>query len=103
MPLKQERKQALNVGLLRTTEMRTLGYITGDTLRDRIYNENIRNICEIQDIIRCPERRAWRDHVNRMHDTTLAKIAKNGKSNNWMASKTLLQRLDVNIPGEQVR
>jgi len=42
-----------------------------------------------------------RDHVNRMHDDRFAKIAKYGKSNTWMASRTLLRRLDVNIAGEQ--
>jgi len=42
--------------LLRTMEIRTLS-ITGNTLRDRIRDEDI---CEIQDV-KCARRRAWRD------------------------------------------
>jgi len=34
-----------------------------------IRNENIRNICEIQDVVRCARirRRAWRDHLKGMN------------------------------------
>jgi len=35
---------------LRSTEVRTSGYIIGDALQSRIRNEDIRNICEIQDV-----------------------------------------------------
>ncbi|KAH0955250.1 hypothetical protein HN011_000030 [Eciton burchellii] len=61
----------------------SLRCITGNTLRDRIHSEDVRNICEIQDVIRWTRirRRAWREHVNRIDDNRLAKIAKNGKPN----------------------
>jgi len=57
--------------LLRTREMSTLRYSTGNILRDGILDRDTRNICEMQDIIRWTRirRRAWRDHV--------AKIAEN--------------------------
>jgi hypothetical protein len=56
-------------------------WICGSTLRNRIRNEDISNICEIRDIIRRVEvrRRAWRDHVNKMDDNRLTKITENGK------------------------
>jgi len=37
---------------LRSMEMRILRCITGNILRDGIRNEDIRNICEIQNVIR---------------------------------------------------
>lgn len=69
--------------LLRTAEMRILKCITGNTLRDRIRNEDICNTCKIQDVIRWARmrRRTWRYHVEKMDDSRLAKIAKNGKVN----------------------
>jgi len=68
--------------LLRTREMSTLRYSTGNILRDGILDRDTRNICEMQDIIRWTRirRRAWRDHgetINRMDDNQLAKIAEN--------------------------
>jgi len=52
--------------LLRTREMSTLRYSTGNILRDGILDRDTRNICEMQDIIRWTRirRRAWRDHEN---------------------------------------
>lgn len=38
--------------ILRTTEMKTLRAITGNTLRDRRRNEDIRRDCETQDVVR---------------------------------------------------
>lgn len=38
--------------MLRTTEMRTLRFIADYTLRDRKRNEEVRSICNIQDIVR---------------------------------------------------
>jgi hypothetical protein len=69
--------------------VRTSRCISGDILRDRTRNEDIRDICEIQDITRWARvrRRAWREHVNRTDDNRLAKIAKNG-------NQTLLGHLD---------
>mgnify|MGYP006948248671 FL=1 len=69
--------------LLRTTEMKTLRSIAGYTLRDRKRNELIREQCNIQDIVRWSRqrRREWRDHVNRMDDEKLAKIAMSEKPN----------------------
>jgi len=42
---------SITKGLLGTTETRTLNCITSNALRDTIRNEDIRNICEIQDVI----------------------------------------------------
>jgi hypothetical protein len=79
--------------------------ITDDNiLRDRIRNgTDIRNICGIQAVIRWTRisRRAWRDHVNRMNDNRLAKIAKIGKPNIWTVFETLLRKLSTNITGKQ--
>jgi len=57
---------------------RTLRSITGHTLRDRIPNQEIRRICDIQDIVRLTRQR-WREcnqHINRMEDNRIAKIAR---------------------------
>jgi len=53
--------------------------ITNNSL-NRTRDEDIRNIREIQDDIRWARIRrcAWRDHVKRMDDERLAKIARNG-------------------------
>ncbi|XP_044760217.1 uncharacterized protein LOC123317675 [Coccinella septempunctata] len=69
--------------LLRTTEMRALRSIAGYALLDRKRNEEIREICDIQDVVRWARkrRRAWRDHVDRMSDERLAKIAKEERPN----------------------
>jgi len=53
--------------------------ITGNTLQDRIRNEDMRNICEMsQDVARWAriKRRGWRDHVNRRRITGLQKSHK---------------------------
>jgi len=67
-------------------EMRTL---RRDTLRDRIRNEDIRDIREIQDV-------NWSD------DNRLAKIAKHEKHLQiiW-SSETLARKSYINIAGEQ--
>jgi len=74
--------------LLRTMETKTLK-CTGSTLRHRICN--IRDICEIQGVIKWARisRRAsccTRDHENRMDDTSLQKSQKMETK----ASKTLV-------------
>lgn len=69
--------------LLRTTEMRTLRSITGYTLRDRQRSEEIRNKCNTEDIVRWSRmrRREWNNHVERMSDDRLAKIARKERPN----------------------
>jgi len=78
---------------LGTIEMNILRCIISNILQDRIHNENIRNICEIQNIIRWIriKRGTWRNYVNRMDDR-LAKTIKNRKSNSlrsleWISGK----------------
>jgi len=75
MPLKEERKQTSPTAYDRNEDFKV---ITGDALRDRI--RNIRNICEIQDVMRWARirRRTWKHHAKRMDDKSLAK---NGKPN----------------------
>lgn len=65
---------------MRTTEMKTLRAISGYTLWDRQTNAHIREKCGVGDVVRWVRgrRRAWNEHVNRMADTRLAKIARNG-------------------------
>jgi len=57
MPLKEERKQTSPTAYDRNEDFKV---ITGDALRDRI--RNIRNICEIQDVMRWARirRRTWK-------------------------------------------
>ncbi|XP_045462511.1 uncharacterized protein LOC123672460 [Harmonia axyridis] len=68
---------------LRTTEMRVLRHIAGYSLLDHKRNEEIRDICGIQDVVRWARirRRNWRDHVDRMPDNRLPKIAKTKRPN----------------------
>ena len=67
--------------MLRTTEMSILRAMSGISLLQHIRSEEIRDRCEIQDVVRWARgrRREWRDHVDRMDDTRLPKIAKNGR------------------------
>lgn len=66
--------------ITRTAEMRVLRSIAGYTLRDHQRNEDIRERCNVQDIVRWSRsrRREWRDHVERMDDNRLPKIARDG-------------------------
>jgi hypothetical protein len=59
--------------LLRTTEVRTLRCITGDTLPWDSQRRHPQHICEMQDVIRRASIRRRRDHVYRMDDNWLAK------------------------------
>jgi len=45
-------------------DLKVLRYIIDNTLRDKIRNEDIRNICEIQNIIRWVKIR--KDHISKM-------------------------------------
>lgn len=67
--------------LLRKTEMRVLRTITGKTLRDRIRSETIRETCKVQDIVRWTRqrRRDWNEHVSRMDNNRIARMARDGK------------------------
>lgn len=67
--------------LMRTTEMKILRSITGKTLRDRIRSEDIRTTCETQDVVRWvrQRRRNWNEHVTRMDNDRIVKIARNLK------------------------
>ena len=68
---------AVTKKLLRTTKSKTLISIAGYTLRDQKRKELIREQCNIQNIVRWSRqrRREWRDHVNRIDNEKLAKIA----------------------------
>ncbi|XP_050457558.1 uncharacterized protein LOC126854663 [Cataglyphis hispanica] len=67
--------------MVRTTEMRTLRAIAGYTLRDRVPNVTIRETCGVQDIIRWARqrRRGWNEHVSRIGEERMARIARDGK------------------------
>jgi len=72
--------------------------ITGDTARNRIRDDDIRNICEIRDVVKWARigTRAWRDHVKETDDN-LAEIAKNGKPDTPCET---VRELDINIAQE---
>jgi len=57
------------------------------TLHDRIRSEDLRQQSEIQDIGRWvrQRRKYWNEHVNRMEDNRLVKIA---KTNNLVGNRT---------------
>lgn len=63
--------------------MRMLLAITGHPLRDHKRNEDIRQQCEVEDIVRWvrARRRERGDHVNRMADDRIAKIVKKSRPN----------------------
>ena len=67
--------------LLRTTEMKTIRAICGKTLRDKIRSDHLRQLSGIQDITKWTNvgRREWNNHVERMEDSRLAKIAKDNR------------------------
>lgn len=61
--------------------MRVLRWLTGNTIRDRIRNATIRDECDVQDIVRWARkrRRGWNDHISRMGDDRLVRIARDGR------------------------
>ena len=67
--------------LLRSTEMKTLRSILGLTLWDKIRSKDIREECEIQDIVKWTKdrRRYWNEHVDRANAEGLIKIARDGR------------------------
>ena len=71
--IKTRAKNTTTKRLLRTTEMRTLRGITGCSLRDHTQ-------CGILDVVKWGHirRREWRDHVDRMDNMRIPKIAKEG-------------------------
>ncbi|XP_030763151.1 uncharacterized protein LOC115887795 [Sitophilus oryzae] len=67
--------------MLRVAEMKTLRTIMGKTRRDRIKNTDIREQCEVQDIVRWGRqiKRGWYAHVRRMDERRPPRIALEGK------------------------
>ena len=63
------------------TEMSTLRSIAGFTRWDMKSNEEVRQICDVQDVIKWSRKRRkeWNRHVLRMGDRRLAKMALTGK------------------------
>lgn len=66
--------------LMQTSEMRTVRMIAGHTLQDRVRNAELRQQTTIDDVVRWvrARRRQWNDHVSRMTDGRLARIARDG-------------------------
>lgn len=66
---------------LRTSEMKVLRTIVGKTRLDRIRNQNIREQCQTQDIVRWgrERRRQWNQHISRMGNERIVKAAREGK------------------------
>lgn len=66
--------------LMRTTEMNTLRAIAGKSRLDRVRNQEIREQCQIGDIVRFTKtrRKEWNNHVTRANDDRLIKIVRDG-------------------------
>jgi hypothetical protein len=66
--------------LLEVTEMKTLRRIINKTKWDRIRNDKIRELCEIQNITSWVQRRRteWSEHVSRRADDRLVKKVHDG-------------------------
>ncbi|GJQ79953.1 hypothetical protein Trydic_g9432 [Trypoxylus dichotomus] len=66
--------------MARTNEMRLLRAITGDASRDQKKRSEIRKEYQTEDVVGWARtrRRFWNEHVSRMANDRLAKIAKNG-------------------------
>ena len=69
--------------MLRTTEMKTLRAIAGKTLRDRVRNTTIREVCDVQDVVRWGRQRLrfWHQHVERMNASRMPYVALHGVPN----------------------
>ena len=67
--------------LVSKTEMSTLRTIASFTRWDMKRNDEIRQICDVQDVIKWSRKRRkeWNRHVLRMGDQRLAKMALRGK------------------------
>ncbi|PSN44962.1 hypothetical protein C0J52_05493 [Blattella germanica] len=63
--------------LVSTNEIKILRSITGYTLYDKKINEEIRSTCGITNIKKWikQRRQGWKDHVNRMSENRLPKLA----------------------------
>jgi stage III sporulation protein SpoIIIAA len=61
--------------------MKTIRAIHGKTLRDKIRSDQLRQLSEIQDIIKWTNvrRKEWDGHVERMDDNHLANIARDNR------------------------
>ena len=66
--------------LLEVTEIKTLRRIINKTKWDRMQNDRIRELCEIQNITSWVQRRRteWSEHVSRMVDDRLVKKVHDG-------------------------
>ena len=64
--------------MLETTEMKILRKIAGKTMLDRERNENIRRTCGTEDVNQwlLGRKNEWNQHINRMEDTRVVKIAR---------------------------
>ena len=90
--------------LLQTTKMRTLRGITGCSLQDQIRSKDIRTQCGILDVVIWGRirRREWRDHVDRMDNMRIPKIAKQGhptsKRPPGRLPNTMVRELEFSVP-----
>ena len=66
---------------IETAEMRVLRKITNNTIRDMIRNENIRERCKVENISQWTRKRKmeWNQHIDRMDEKRLVKIARDEK------------------------
>ena len=67
--------------LLRTIEMKIIRAMHGETLRDKIRSDQLRQLSGNQDIIKWVNvrRKEWDVHVEKMEDNRLAKIARDNR------------------------
>lgn len=69
--------------IIRTTKMKTLRAITNNRIQNRIRSSRIREMCDVQDIVKWTRTRSrkWRDHVGRMDQDRLARLTMMQKPN----------------------
>lgn len=67
--------------LLRTLEMKTLRAITGKILKDRIRNTEIQRTCGVENIGKWERQRRRYEHVKRMDESNLSRMALESTSN----------------------
>jgi hypothetical protein len=80
MHQKQEQKTTYTQQLLRSTEMKIIRAIHGETLRDKIRSDKLQQLTVIQDIVKWTDaRREWDTNMNRMEDNRLAKVARDNR------------------------
>ena len=73
-------------------------------MRDHIRSNDIRTQCGILDVVRWSRirRSEWRDHVDRMDNIRMPKIAKGGHPTSKRPPNTMVRELEFGVPNTVV-